>query len=86
MAEVTITDIRDETTLSTRPETMLGLTWKYFVKHKLALAGAIVLIFMVIGYPGRIKRLLTGCFRCHHPQPIRNQALFRPKKSTQESS
>jgi peptide/nickel transport system permease protein len=41
---------KDETiTLSTRPESMLGLAWKYFTKHRLAVAGGIVVIVLVIG-------------------------------------
>jgi peptide/nickel transport system permease protein len=36
-------------TLSTRPETMAGLAWKYFIKHKLAVAGAWIIIILVIG-------------------------------------
>lgn len=36
------------TSVSTRPETMLGLAWKYFIKHKLAVAGSLIVIFLVI--------------------------------------
>jgi len=35
-------------TISTRPETMVGLAWKHFKKHKLAVAGAIIVIILVI--------------------------------------
>ncbi len=45
----TLQDVSLAETLSTRPETMLGLAWKYFVRHKLALAGAITLILLVLG-------------------------------------
>ena len=34
---------------SKRPENMLGLVWKYFSRHKLALAGGIVLILLILG-------------------------------------
>jgi peptide/nickel transport system permease protein len=34
-------------TLSTRPETMLGLAWKYFIKHKLAVAGSLMVLLLV---------------------------------------
>jgi peptide/nickel transport system permease protein len=34
--------------LSTRPESMAGLAWKYFIRHKLAVAGMIVVILLVI--------------------------------------
>jgi peptide/nickel transport system permease protein len=35
-------------TISTRPETMLGLAWKYFIRHKLALTGGIVVVLLVL--------------------------------------
>lgn len=35
-------------TFSTRPETMMGLAWKHFKNHKLAVLGAIVMIILVI--------------------------------------
>jgi len=40
---VNITEI-----LSTRPETMLGLAWKYYKKHKLAIVGSIIVVVLVI--------------------------------------
>ncbi len=51
MSEVTTTveDVNVAETLSTRPETMLGLAWKYFVRHKLALTGAIIVILLILG-------------------------------------
>jgi peptide/nickel transport system permease protein len=49
MAETTLSDVSLQETLSTRPETMLGLAWKYFIRHKLALTGAIIVILLVIG-------------------------------------
>ena len=50
MAETTQVPSLDETiTLTTRPETMLGLAWKYFRKHKLAMAGGIIVILLIIG-------------------------------------
>lgn len=44
-----VTSQNETTTLSTRPETMLGLAWKYFIKHNLAVAGTIVVILLVLG-------------------------------------
>ena len=41
--------INKEETLSTRPETMMGLAWKFFFKHKLAVMGMTVVILLVIG-------------------------------------
>jgi len=50
MAVTTQAKPEDESiTLSTRPETMAGLAWKYFIKHRLAVAGTIVVIVLVIG-------------------------------------
>jgi peptide/nickel transport system permease protein len=49
MAETTLSDVNVAETLSTRPETMLGLAWKYFIRHKLALTGAIVVVLLVLG-------------------------------------
>lgn len=49
MTEATTTLQADTTALSTRPETMLGLTWKYFKRHKLALIGGAVVVLLVIG-------------------------------------
>ncbi len=51
MAEATadLRDVNVAETLSTRPETMAGLAWKYFVRHKLALAGGIVVLVLIIG-------------------------------------
>jgi len=34
--------------LSTRPETMVGLAWKYFIRHKLAVAGTVIVVCLVI--------------------------------------
>jgi len=45
----TLTDVNIGETLSTRPETMVGLAWKYFIRHKLALTGAIVVVTLVLG-------------------------------------
>lgn len=50
MAEASPTISKADTAaLTTRPETMIGLAWKYFIKHKLAVAGTIVVILLVIG-------------------------------------
>ena len=51
MAEATadIRDVNVAETLSTRPETMAGLAWKYFIRHKLALAGGIVVLLLILG-------------------------------------
>lgn len=35
-------------TISTRPETMMGLAWHHFKNHKLAVLGVIVMIILVI--------------------------------------
>lgn len=35
-------------TLSTRPETMLGLAWKYFLRHKLAVTGMVVVVLLIV--------------------------------------
>ncbi len=51
MAEATQTisdSVSVTETLSTRPETMLGLTWKYFLKHKLAITGMIVVVLLIV--------------------------------------
>lgn len=49
MAEVNNIISQNETeTLSTRPETMLGLAVKYFFKHKLAVLGAVIVLLLVI--------------------------------------
>jgi peptide/nickel transport system permease protein len=44
----TLTDVHLTETISTRPETMLGLAWKYFIRHKLALTGGIVVVLLVL--------------------------------------
>jgi peptide/nickel transport system permease protein len=50
MAEaIQVTSQNEMETLSTRPETMLGLAWKYFIKHRLAVLGAITVIILIIG-------------------------------------
>jgi len=48
-SSATLQDVNVAEMLSTRPETMLGLAWKYFIRHKLALAGAITIILLVVG-------------------------------------
>ncbi len=49
MAEVSPTiSSADVSAISKRPETMLGLALKYFIKHKLAVAGAIVVLLLVM--------------------------------------
>lgn len=51
MAEATQTisdSIGVAETLSTRPETMLGLAWKYFIRHKLAVTGMVVVILLIV--------------------------------------
>jgi peptide/nickel transport system permease protein len=40
--------ISQRETLSTRPESMAGLAWKYFIRHKLAVAGTVVVILLVV--------------------------------------
>ncbi len=35
-------------TLSTRPETMLGLAWKYFIRHKLAVTGMVIVLLLIV--------------------------------------
>ncbi len=49
MTEATANEVNLTETLSTRPETMAGLAWKYFVRHKLALMGSIIVILLVVG-------------------------------------
>ena len=42
-------NVNIEETLSTRPETMLGLAIKYFLRHKLAVTGLAIVLILVIG-------------------------------------
>lgn len=46
-ASPTITST-DVSAISKRPETMLGLAYKHFIKHKLAVAGVIVVVLLVV--------------------------------------
>lgn len=52
MAEATPTigeNVNVAEILSTRPETMLGLAFKYFIRHRLAVTGTVVVILLVVG-------------------------------------
>ena len=48
MTEASSTIDADIVSLGTRPETMSGLAWKHFKKHKLALLGGIIVVLLVI--------------------------------------
>jgi len=48
-SELSSQNVNIEETLSTRPETMLGLAVKYFLRHKLAVTGLVIVLLLVIG-------------------------------------
>jgi len=47
-SELSSRNVNIEETLSTRPETMLGLAVKYFLRHKLAVTGMLIVVILVI--------------------------------------
>jgi len=62
-----VTELQAETLLSEKPESWLRIVWRRFRRHKLAIAGMTVIIFLIL------VSILANVISPYHP--IRDQDL-----------